>query len=1387
MNQSQAPIATATRTLKTLSVATRLLLWLVLAAWALLAVSWGALHLWIVPRIDDWRPALEGWATRAVGVPVKVGAIRAESGQGGHVWLPDFLPGLAPSLELTDVRLLDAQGRDALRLPSVRTTLSPRSLWRLGFDQVLLQAPVLDVRRTAQGRIEVAGLDLSGPASGDTAAADWFFAQPEFVIQGGTVRWTDDLRGQPPLALSALDFVLRNTARRHEFRLDATPPADWGQRLSLRGRLREPLLDLRQRRAGQAPWHNWSGELYADLPHADVARLRVHADLSEWGVEVRSGQGALRLWADVTGGRIGGVTADLALQTVQAQLGPQLPVLAIDELQGRLSAQWGDEGYGFATDDLRFRTQGGQVWPGGRLSVQHSRGRAGQVGTVLAADRIDLGALAAIATHLPLSSTTHGWLARLQPAGLVQGLSASWQGAAPGVAGYRAKGRVQGLALTGEDSGQTSAFGPYPLPGRPGIRGAAVDFDLDQDGGRAQVAVQDGALELPGVFEERWLPLQRLATDARWTVQGERIDVWLDRLSMANADAQGTGQAHWHTGDPATSPARSRFPGVLDLSATLTRADATRVHRYLPLSVGPDARRYVREAVRAGAADRVDFRVQGEVWDMPFNTPGAQGTFRIAAGLRDVDFQYVPAFLQVADEVPWPGLRGVQGELLLDRAALRLTGVQSGLDGAPNVRLGQASIAIADLAHTSTLVVSAQAQGPANEVLGFVRRSPLNAMTGEALAQAQVSGPANVQFRLNLPLYAVTRTSVQGTVQFNGNDVRITPESPLLARATGTLDFSEQGFAISGAQARLYGGDLRFDGGMRPDARGVPRIQFRGQGSASAEGLRDAGLGFVSRLFANGSGSAAYSAQLGFRAGEPELLVTSNLQGLALQLPAPLGKTAADSLPLRLETSVLSTTSGVDGELALTDRLKVDVGPAAQPLLALHYERDISGPEARVQRGSIALGLGAGENAPLPATGVAANVHTPQLDADAWEKAFTSATGVGVRAPAEAASAASLSYLPTSLALRTDRLTLDGRGFHRVVVGASREGGGPWRANIEADELAGYAEYRQPSGNQPGNVFARLARMTLAPGAASEVEQILQQPSSVPALDIAVDELTVGNRLLGRVEIEAVNRGGAPRQREWRLTKLKLAAPEARLTATGNWASTANGPGTARRTALSFTLDIDDSGQLLARLGREGLVRGGKGRIEGNIGWLGSPLSLDHASLSGQVKADIERGQFLKVEPGAAKLLGVLSLQALPRRLLLDFRDVFSEGFAFDFVRGDARIEQGVLRTNNLQMKGVNAAVLMEGSADLARETQDLTVVVVPEINAGTASLLATAVNPAVGLGTFLAQLLLRSPLQSATTQQFHITGGWADPKVDKIEAQPRGSNPAARPSPALQ
>jgi len=130
----------------------------------------------------------------------------------------------------------------------------------------------------------------------------------------------------------------------------------------------------------------------------------------------------------------------------------------------------------------------------------------------------------------------------------------------------------------------------------------------------------------------------------------------------------------------------------------------------------------------------------------------------------------------------------------------------------------------------------------------------------------------------------------------------------------------------------------------------------------------------------------------------------------------------------------------------------------------------------------------------------------------------------------------------------------------------------------------------------------------------------------------------------------------------------------------------------------------------------------------------------------------------------------VLSLQSLPRRLALDFRDVFQEGFAFDNLTGDVTINEGVARTNNLRMRGVQAAVLMEGSADIEHETQDLRVIVVPEINAGTASLAYAAINPAIGLGTFLAQYFLRKPLTQAGTREFHVTGPWSDPKVDRVQ-----------------
>jgi uncharacterized protein YhdP len=198
-------------------------------------------------------------------------------------------------------------------------------------------------------------------------------------------------------------------------------------------------------------------------------------------------------------------------------------------------------------------------------------------------------------------------------------------------------------------------------------------------------------------------------------------------------------------------------------------------------------------------------------------------------------------------------------------------------------------------------------------------------------------------------------------------------------------------------------------------------------------------------------------------------------------------------------------------------------------------------------------------------------------------------------------------------------------------------------------------------------------------------------------------------------------------------------------------------------------MNIRDAGALLTRAGQPGNLSDGQGQVSGVVAWAGSPITPDVASLSGQWVLRLEKGQILKVNPGAGRLIGVLSLQSLPRRFLLDFRDAFVDGFAFDDFSGDIDVAQGVATTRNLRLRSLLADVHMDGTVDLAKRSQDIHVLIVPELNVGTASLALVTINPVLGWSTFLAQLLLRTPLKAMVTQQMHVTGTWADPQVAKI------------------
>ena len=200
-------------------------------------------------------------------------------------------------------------------------------------------------------------------------------------------------------------------------------------------------------------------------------------------------------------------------------------------------------------------------------------------------------------------------------------------------------------------------------------------------------------------------------------------------------------------------------------------------------------------------------------------------------------------------------------------------------------------------------------------------------------------------------------------------------------------------------------------------------------------------------------------------------------------------------------------------------------------------------------------------------------------------------------------------------------------------------------------------------------------------------------------------------------------------------------------------------------------MDISDAGKILSRSGYPDSLKDGSGTLESNVYWTGAPEAFNYSRLNGTMNLKVGKGRFLKLNDskvGTLKLLGVLSLQSIPKRISLDFTDVFSDGFQFDSITGNAQIVNGLLLTNDMKLTGAAAKVTMTGQVDLNRETQNLKVRIMPTIG-DNVSLLSFAAGPVVGVGVLLANKILSDPLDKLVSFEYNVSGSWADPKVEKV------------------
>ncbi len=1256
-----------------------------------------ALRYLILPNIESYRPEIERHISQVLGLSVDIGRIEAS-------W-----DGIHPDLILSDVRIADAQGQPALAFTRVESVLSWSSLphLQLRLRSLRIAEPTLHLRRDAAGHFYVAGIAIAQQGSG-SGVADWVLAQKRVRITGATVLWEDAQRNAPPLILEDVNLALDNDGRQHRFGLTALPPAELASKIDLRGDFHGRNFAPAEHAAA------WTGQAFVQIDYADLAVWRTWLD---YPVDLPHGRGALRAWAGFVGDGLQELTADLALDDVSLRLAGNLPALELEHMSGRIRARL--SATTMSVDGLRVelvtrRREGDAAAPSVHVEPcdfhvewKHQTADNDVVSGNATASTLELGALAGLAAHLPLAAGSRQALDDFAPRGRISELRSSWQGNAEALQAYSLQARFDELALK-------------PKGDLPGVSGLSGSLEASEQGGAVQLRSQKVSIDLPGVFPESAIALDTLSGQAKWKIRKGKLEAELSRLEFAGSDAAGSAQGSYRNSGEG--------PGSIDLSAALTRADARAVWRYLPAAINVDARHWLRDALKAGTASEARLILKGDLAKFPF-LDRKQGQFLVTVKAQGVTLDY---------GTDWPLISGIDADLRFEGAGMVVKARRGSILGA---RLAETRAEIPDFdAPVSTLKVKGRAEGDTSEFLKFIQQSPVAVQIDHFTEHMSAIGKGQLDIALVIPLEEARLgdSKVNGTYTFLTNEVTVDPALPPLRQVKGSLQFSEKGLRVPQINAQLFDGQVRITGGTQGG-----KVLFITEGTLGMDELRRrAGLPLLDNL----SGSTAYRAEVRVRKRDVELLLDSNLVGVASTLPAPLGKSAGDALPLHFESAMLPTTAPRNGQPR--EQLRATLGNG----FSMQLIRRRQGEDSFLERAAIMIGR---PLAQLPERGISIGITVPTLDVDYWQKLL----------PGKGSGAA----LPVALDLQADTLILLGGGYNAVSVRVAGETS-RWRGSVQSRQAAGDFQW---DGSGAGKLTAHF-RNWIRPDKVSKDGPPAEALKELPALDIVIDDFTVGAHRFGRLDVQAHNDGGI-----WRLDRIELRNDHGRLSGNGQWQISA-----ANRTQLDFTLESSNVGNLLERLGYAGAVRAGTANLNGKIGWNGPPDHLDYATLSGEMTIDASHGQFLKLDPGAGKLLGLISLQSLPRRLSFDFGDVFSDGFAFDSIHGTMTVSSGLMHTRQLQIDGPAANVVMRGDADLKNETQHLNVTVQPDLGSS-AALGIAVIHPLVGVATLLADKILQGPISKVFGFEYLVTGKWDDPKVERLSrfTTPPPTSESSRPA----
>lgn len=1235
----------------------------------------------LMPFSDRYQPRLEAWLSEEFGRPVELEGFAGEwQAFGPRLTLKGLtlLPGAgAIPGEQSEVALESA----ALDIKPLNVLIPGRPLYNfrvIGADFQLL--------RKADGQFALSGFGVSGRgASGSNSGLRELARVGEVILQDSSLAYSDEIHG------IELELVSIN-GRLHMFGDELSTEVQ-ASLYDTRGELVygevEATLKLKMdkdQKLVEALWQASAGELMlaafqGKLPANPFLPLAGWLNTELWGS-----------WSRQEGHRISGVS-DLQ----DARLVNDYQDLTLDHVNMRFN--WEHRGKGdwrMDIADLLF-DDGVESWLAPNISM--ARKTSEDLGLWISADTLPLG--------VPLN------LAR----DVMSVYGKPWPGFLP----QRADGRVDNLELMLNSSwrlslaqGSVRNASVFDWDRWPDIQGLDGEIALQENDGRISLSGANLRVDWKRMFRDQLaFAMPACDLDLRW---GEQWQLGFSDCRLLNEDIALSGRAVINGGDGK--------PGV-DINVAVERGDIGSLDSYWPQSVMKEnIIRWLRRGLVGGDISRGRFQIYGDMDHWPFRH--GEGRFEAFADVRNAELDYFEG---------WPPARQVNAVARFEGASMDIAGSIGDISGVP-VAAVTANI---DELKMPLLEITYSAETDLPGLLGFVQQSPLQQKIETDLARFEFSGPARTDGELRFPLGKTPgEMSVNGKVlvregRFSDPDSEITLES-----ISGELNYDHKGFSGSGLNTLFRGHPAKLAVAAGTDKR----EKFRADLSGDFD-VKDVIPAFLLESYTalsqiEGSTDWLVSMVVGTNESPaetgPVLKILSGLEGVELNLPAPLDKSATEYWPLVLRYPLSGPERILDVELVNRVALRFDLS------------NDVESPRSAVIR----VGGGIPD---LPAQGlVRIEGGSEDIDLDGW-------IDVLIEDVQKGSGLGGLELEPGHLA--AGRLIFLDRYFAGVGLEFEVEGS-DIKAVFSGEDIDGRVSFTRGAG-EVRNLSAEFERLALADPISSGMSMDTD-PADLPALHLYAKSFRYAGVELGETRIEAY-----PTAEGFHFEKVDAESEQLSLQASGDWSLQDH----QQRSDFRIHMTSESLGDFLETLDISSAVQGGQTVVQFNAWWPGSPAAFALSRLNGEVEFSVVQGNIADASAGTGRLLGLLSIQSLPKRLSLDFRDVFDSGFAFDEASGSFTMENGRARTDNVILESSSARISVAGSTDLVDQQYDQVLTIRPGLG-NTLPVIGAIAGGPVGAAAGLAlQGLLHEELGDATQVQYTITGSWEEPVFEPILDQP--------------